>query len=94
MRWLIAKAACKVVTAKMAACFLPVQIGFGVPRTTEAVAHAPRAYVAGLQPGEGLLKLDFKNAFNLISRDCIFQTVHEELLLYLFIHVLLYSIVP
>ena len=77
----------------MAACFLPVQIGFGVPRATEAVAHAARAYVAGLQPGEGLLKLDFKNAFNLISRDCIFQTVHEELPeLYPFVHMCYYTV--
>ena len=34
LRRLVAKAACKAVTAKMAARFLPVQIGFGIPRAT------------------------------------------------------------
>jgi hypothetical protein len=87
IRRLIAKAACKAVTAKMAAQFLPVQIGFGIPRATEAAAHAARAFVAGLQPEEGLLKLDFKNAFNMLRRDSMFQTVHEEIPeLYPFVH--------
>jgi hypothetical protein len=87
LRRLIAKAACKAVTAKMAEQFLPVQIGFGIPRATEAAAHAARAFVAGLQPGEGLLKLDFKNAFNMLRRDNMFQTVFEEIPeLYPFVH--------
>ena len=87
LRRLIAKAACKAVTAKMAARFLPVQVGFGVPRATEAAAHAARAYVSELQPGEGLLKLDFRNAFNMVRRDAMFQTVLEEMPeLYPFIH--------
>ena len=36
LRQLVAKAVCRAVMAKMAATFLPVQIGFGVPRATEA----------------------------------------------------------
>ena len=43
LRRLIAKAGCKAVTAKMAARFLPVQIGFGVRCATEAAAHASRS---------------------------------------------------
>jgi hypothetical protein len=87
LRRLVAKAACKAVTSKMSSRFLPVQIGFGVPRATESAGHAARAYVAGLQPGQGLLKLDFKNAFNMVRRDTMFQIVLEELPeLYPFIH--------
>lgn len=71
LRWLVAKAACKAVTSKMSSRFLPVQIGFGVPQAMESTAHAARAYVTGLQPGQGLLKLDFKNAFNMVRRDTV-----------------------
>jgi hypothetical protein len=84
----VAKATCKAVTAKMAASFLPVQVGFGVPRATEAAAHAARVFVSSLQRGEGLLKLDFKNAFNTVRRDSMLQTVHDELSeLYAFVHI-------
>jgi len=79
LRRLIAKAACKAMTSEMAACFLPVQVSFGISRATEAVAHAACAYTAGLRPGEGLLKLDFQNASNMVHRDIIFQTVLEEM---------------
>ena len=48
LRRLVAKAAYKAVTYKMSSRLLPVHIGFGVPRATEAAAHAARAYVAGL----------------------------------------------
>jgi hypothetical protein len=71
----------------MAMQFLPVQLGFGVPRATEAAAHAARSYIADLQPGQGLLKLDFKNTLNTVRRDNMFQTVNEEIPeLYPFVH--------
>lgn len=78
-RRLIAKAACKAVTAKMAVRFLPTQLGFGVPRATEAAAHAARRFIADLQPGHGLLKLDFSNAFNTVRREAMFEAVRDEL---------------
>jgi hypothetical protein len=66
---------------------LPVQLDFGVPRATEAAAHAARSYIAGLQTRQGLLKLDFGNAFNKVCRDNMFQTTHDELTeLYPFVH--------
>jgi len=43
LRRLIATAVCKAMTSKMAARFLPVQVGFGISRATEA--HAARAYM-------------------------------------------------
>ena len=79
MRRLVAKAACKAVMSKITAHFLPVQLGFGVPRATEAAVHAARSFISGLQPGQAFVKLDFMNAFNTIRRDNIFQTVHDEL---------------
>ena len=72
---------------EMAARFLPVQLDFDVPSATEAVAHAARSYIAGLQPGQGLLKLDVSNPFNKVRRDNMFQAVHDELPeLYPFVH--------
>ena len=87
LRRLVCKAACKAVMSRMASRFQPVQVGFGVPGATEAAAHAARAYVAGLQPGQGMLKLDFINAFNAVSRDEVLRVVHDELPeLYTFVH--------
>ena len=79
LRRLVAKAACKAVTSKTSSRFFPVQIGFGVPQAAEAAAHAVRVYFSGLQPGEDPLQLDFKNAFNMVRRDTMFQIVYEEL---------------
>jgi hypothetical protein len=73
--------------AKMVERFLPIQLGFGVPRETEAAAHATRQYIADLHPRHGLLKLDFRNAFNTIRCEAIFDAVRQELQeLYLFVH--------
>ena len=72
---------------KMVAQFIPVQICFGVPRAGKAAAHAARAYVARIQPGTGLLKLDFKHAFNMVHRNTRFLCVQEATSeLYPFIH--------
>jgi hypothetical protein len=79
LRRLVSKTACRAVTAKMAMHFLPVQLGFGVPRATEAAAHAARQFISDIQPGYGLLKLDFINAFNNVRRDTMLESVREEL---------------
>ena len=79
LRRLIAKTACKAVTVKMADRFLPVQLGFGVPRATESAVYAARQYLSKLQRGYGLLKLDFSNAFNSIRRDVMFASVLREM---------------
>jgi hypothetical protein len=60
---------------KMAATVMPVQLGFGVPRATEAAVNAARRYVIDLKSGKGLLKLDFSNAFNTIRRVTMFESV-------------------
>ena len=63
LRRLVAKAACKAVSRKMTTRFQPVQVGFGIPRATEA-----RTFISGLRRDGGFLKLDFKNAFNTVNR--------------------------
>ncbi|XP_069160799.1 uncharacterized protein [Procambarus clarkii] len=46
----------------------PKQLGFGVPQGYEASVHTARAYIANITDEKALIKLDFKNAFNLIAR--------------------------
>jgi hypothetical protein len=36
-------------------------------------------YIHGLQRGEGVLKMDFSNAFNSVHRDSLFEAVRDEL---------------
>jgi len=68
LRRLVAKIAAKSVQQKMAAKMAPTQLGFGVKKGTEAATHAARRYIQQLLPGQALLKLDYVNAFNAISR--------------------------
>jgi hypothetical protein len=63
----------------MAAKMAPIQLGFGVKQGTEAAAHAARRFLQDMVPGQALLKLDFVNAFNAISREEMLRTVLEEL---------------
>ena len=87
LRRLVAKAACFAVKESTSSLFVPTQLGFGVSRATEAAVHATRCYVGNLQPGQGILKLDFINAFNTVHRDSMLQAVLDELPgLYSFIH--------
>ena len=79
LRRLVAKTASKSVQAKMATKLAPIQLGFGVKQGTEAAAHAARRFLWDMQPGQALLKLDFVNAFNAISREEILRTLREEL---------------
>jgi len=71
LRRLVAKCACRYVAAVMAARLSNTQIGFGIPKATEAAAHATRCYISQMHAGQAMLKLDFTNAFNSIHRDII-----------------------
>lgn len=47
----------------------PCQLGYGTALGCEAAVHATHHYLRNLQPGQAILKLDFKNAFNCIRQD-------------------------
>ena len=57
----------------------PSQLCFDFRQGTEAAAHAARRFLKDIQQGQALLKLDFTNAFNTISRDEMLRIIHEEL---------------
>lgn len=59
--------------------FEPFQLGVGVARGLEVGVHVARNFLYNLSPGQALIKLDFKNAFNSIRRDAVLEAVNLSL---------------
>ena len=70
LRRLVGKCLMSLVKEDAARYFWPTQAGVAVPGGVEAVVHASRAWVERQPPDSKVvaLKLDFKNAFNTVSR--------------------------
>jgi hypothetical protein len=67
----------------------PVQVGVGVKGGAEAAVHATRRYIDSIRdsPDRAIVKLDFKNAFNCLRRDCMLEAVLQWIPeLYAFCH--------
>lgn len=75
LRRLAAKSLGNYVFEEMGSLLFPLQLGYGTRMGAEGAVHAARAYLSQLQPGNLLLKLDFRNAFNSIRRDIILKEV-------------------
>ena len=69
LRRLAAKCVSLMVRENMGELLFPLQLGYGTPLGAEAVVHAARSYLAGLESGYLMCKLDFSNAFNCVRRD-------------------------
>jgi len=67
LRKLIAGSLARVFRASAAALMAPLQMGIGAPNACERLLHALKAQLE-VAPEEGVLLLDYKIAFNLISR--------------------------
>jgi len=67
LRKLAASALAATVRSSAADLLSPGQLGVGVPNACERILHELGAHLAH-HPGDAVLQLDFKNAFNLISR--------------------------
>ena len=74
LRRLVSKVAAAGVLNQVLPHLMPTQVGCGVPRGAEAAVHAARKYLNQMEGDKVMVKLDFKNAFNMIRRDCM---VHE-----------------
>ena len=61
----------------MGASLAPQQLGYGVPLGGEAAAHAACRFLDSMSPGQLLLKLDFRNAFNSLRRDKMLTVVKD-----------------
>jgi hypothetical protein len=80
LRRLVAKVAVKLTNEQAVNILSPSQLGVGVKRGTETAAHAARnCYIRNLRHGHGLIKLDFKNAFNSIHRDVMLSAVYQHM---------------
>lgn len=79
-RRLVAKICCFKIRDQLGEKFRPLQFGFGSPGGCEAVAHSARIYLSNNSNihEKAFLKIDFKNAFNMIRRDYMLQIVMEN----------------
>ena len=69
---------CQCVCLKVIPDLLaPHQQGFGVSRGVEAAVHAARIFLWDLQSNQVMMKVDFRNAFNLAHRDKMLLAVEE-----------------
>ena len=70
LRRLAGKIIMKKLYGKCKDFFYPNQLGVGTPKGAESAVHAVRAYIKSEKMTDKvLLKIDFKNAFNQVSRD-------------------------
>ena len=72
---LAAKSIGSQLKSRMGDLLAPRQLGYGTPHGCEAVVHAVKMYLHHLSPDNVILKLDFSNAFNNISRDIMLKAV-------------------
>ena len=72
---LVAKIAGSKEVNDAASLLAPWQLGYGISGSAEAAVHASRLYLNQLQPDQGLIKLVFRNAFDLVRRDKMLEAV-------------------
>ena len=77
LRRMIAKIACKATSNLAAKALAPIQLGVGVRGGSEIAVHAARSFLSTMSASDGMVKLDFSNAFNCISRDAVIKAVAE-----------------
>ncbi|KAG5894912.1 hypothetical protein JTB14_008873 [Gonioctena quinquepunctata] len=77
----VAKLCCMKIKEDLGSLLRPLQFGFSTPGGCEAVAHSARRYI-NQHPDPSskvFLKLDFKNAFNMIDRNGMLLKVRDNL---------------
>ncbi|KAL1446386.1 hypothetical protein WDU94_005682 [Cyamophila willieti] len=78
-RRLTAKLACRKVQNRLTDYFVPNQLGVATKQGCETAIHGARTYVYHPKNNSKvLLKIDFANAFNSVSRDHMLQQVKEK----------------
>ena len=76
LRHLVAKVAVFRVRDDITNLLAPRQLGFGITSRAEAAVHAARIYVHDLDEN-CILKIDFRNAFNMLRRDNMLLAVKD-----------------
>ena len=75
IRRIILKAACHAVREHASKILSPIQLGIKIANGATAAAHAARRFLSACKKDEGLLKQNFKNAFNTIERSQVLNAV-------------------
>jgi hypothetical protein len=79
LRRLVGKCFCIGGSAEISKKFANKNFGVGCPGGVEVVAHSLRNVLEGPSDSdEALLKIDFRNAFNLIDRDAFVQAACRD----------------
>ena len=80
LRRLVAKCLCEAVKEPARKYFWPLQSGVAVPMGVESSIHVLRDWSSRQAsfPDRVLLKLDFANAFNSVSRKAVLDAVCER----------------
>ncbi|MCP4990354.1 MAG: hypothetical protein GY928_31250 [Colwellia sp.] len=82
LRRVVSRALCHRYKGRFANLLLPVgQVGVGIPSGAEAAVLAVREKLRRDQDLQGIavLKVDFENAFNTVSRSAMLQSVAEDI---------------
>ena len=76
LRHLAGKVVMKKTYGKCKEIAFPNQLGVGTPKGAESAVHAIRSYIQNEEStGKVILKVDFKNAFNQISRNVALRKI-------------------
>ena len=63
------------VKQSMTLLLTPHQLGFGVKHAAEAIVYSAHIFLANLQPGEIMIKLEYQDAFNSINPNFVISVV-------------------
>ena len=81
LRRLTSKCFSTAVRAEVIRILIPLQVGVGVREGCEAIIHSVARILEreDLDPDSRWILLDFSNAFNSISRECMFEEIRSRI---------------
>jgi len=74
LRRLASKLVTKYATSKLTDKLSPLQLGVGIPGGMEAAIHSARRFAENFDENSVIVKLDYRNAFNSLRRDCLLES--------------------
>ena len=78
-RRLVAKVICSRLNEPLGNILRPKQLGFGTKCGAEAAIHSMRRFINFPHSSDKvILKIDYKNAFNMVNRDVILSNINEH----------------
>ncbi|XP_055347987.1 uncharacterized protein LOC129595098 [Paramacrobiotus metropolitanus] len=79
LRRVIAKIVCSKVAERAVAVLSPGQVGFNVRGGAEAIVHGTRQFInENPEITKAIVKVDFRNAFNTVSREVVLDAVKSH----------------